>query len=166
MTNDSAPKRSWPIYVVTGIAAMLGLIFGSFFVVWCGTLRFLFSSDSSLGSFGLLIFPGLIAFQALRAARAAWIALPSGPGATLGALLITEIFVVFIEVYAWSSEGLSWLSPWVLTPHVVLIGLMGVIYWLSPHFTGHLIEVDTDFVAEAPYTVESDDDEWMHLGGA
>ena len=162
-------QRSWSIYVVAGLMALLMVLFGGFFLVWCGTLRFLFSGNNSVGLM-LLIFPGLIGWMAYGAARDAWIGLPEAPAKAVGVLILVGIFVLVIEAYAWVTDEISGFSWWLIAPFLILVGLIWMVYLLSPAFTGHLIEVSTSFVEEDPYTADqssdSDDDDWMYLGGA
>ncbi|MBM7842658.1 hypothetical protein [Herpetosiphon giganteus] len=160
-------QRKVAHYIVTGLMLILGLIFGAFFVVWCGLLRFLFTEDGWTGWF-LLIMAGVIAWRAIEAGRDAWDGLPSAPPSAIAALLATQFLFVVIQVHArWSgqSSGIDFLT---ILPHALIFGCIGLIFSLNGQFTGHLIEyADDEFLAEPASSNEhDDDDDLMYLGGA
>lgn len=153
--------------IVTGLMLVLGLVFGAFFVVWCGLLRFLFTEDGWTGWF-LLIMAGFIAWRALEAGRDAWDGLPSAPPSAIAALLATQFLIIVIQVHArWTgqSSGIDFLT---ILPHAISFGCIGLVFGLNGQFTGHLIEyADDEFLDEsAPSNEHDDDDDLMYLGGA
>ncbi len=128
-------QRKVAHYIVTGLMLVLGLIFGGFFVVWCGLLRFLFTEDGWTGWF-LLIMAGFIAWRAVEAGRDAWDGLPSAPPSAIAALLATQFLFVVIQVHArWSgqSSGIDLINDFAACGNFWLYGLnfqpQRSIYW-------------------------------------
>ena len=172
-TNVSRPPA---VYLLTGLLLLIAVVFGGFFAVWCGTLRFLFSG-TGWRAFALLIVPGFIAWRAFAAARDAWDGLPSAPIGAAVTFLAIAFLIALAQIDAFFASGRrlgALLSDFelkavllTLAPHVVLFGLIALAFWLSPYFDQHRFETEDEYeaVADAPASDDNDDD-GLFLGGA
>ncbi len=163
MSSGSKPNRSAAIYALTGLMLLILLVFGSFFAVWCGTLRFILSG-TGWRALVLLVLPGLIAWRAFDAARDAWQGLPSAPPAAIGTLLLVQLLVGLAQLDAYLSGAVGGISLLILAPHALLFGMIALTFWLSPQFNQHRIE--SDLAYESADEAQPDDDDELYLGGA
>lgn len=156
--------RPWAVYVLTALMLVVAVLTGAFFFVWCGTVQFLFRGWEGIL---LLILTGFIAWRAGSAGRDAWAGLPSAPPAAIAALIAIQVLVILIQIDARINGDARGIGFGSLIPHIILVGLIGFTFWLSPHFDEHLIEYD--LVPEdqiVRYTPADDDDDDDYLGGA
>jgi hypothetical protein len=173
-TNVSRPPA---VYLLTGLLLLIAVVFGGFFAVWCGTLRFIFSG-TGWRAFVLLILPGFIAWRAFAAARDAWDGLPSAPIGAAVTFLAIAVLIGLAQIDAFFASGRrlgSLLSDFEIkaalltaTPHVLLFGLITLAFWLTPYFDQHRFETEVDYeveAADAPMSDDNDDD-GLFLGGA
>ena len=70
-----------------------------------------------------------------------------------------------IQADALLSGEAEGIGLWTVVPHVVLIALIGLCFWISPAFRYHRIEYAEPAPA-APYEHYDDDEDGMYLGGA
>ncbi len=166
MRSGTQPNRSAAIYALTGLMLLILLVFGSFFAVWCGTLRFILSG-TGWRALVLLVLPGFIAWRAFDAARDAWQGLPSAPPTAIVTLLAVQLLIGLAQLDAYlggAVGGISWLT---LAPHALMFGLIALTFWLSPQFDRQRIEADLPYEsAEAAQAPNDDDDDALYLGGA
>jgi hypothetical protein len=172
-TNVSRPPA---VYILAGLMVLIAVVFGGFFAVWCGTLRFLFSG-TGWRAFVLLLLPGFIAWRAFAAARDAWDGLPSAPIGAAVTFLAIAVLIALAQIDAFFTSGRRLgdlfsdvtIKAVLLTaaPHLVLFGLIALAFWLSPHFDRHRFETEVEYevAADAPALDDSDDD-GLFLGGA
>lgn len=169
------PKVSRPpaVYFLTGLLLLIAVVFGGFFAVWCGTLRFIFSG-TGWRAFALLIVPGFIAWRAFSAARDAWDGLPSAPVGAAVTLLAIAFLIALAQIDAFVSTRMDIADLSLrggllaVAPHLVLFGLIGLAFWLSPQFDGHRFETEVEY-EDAPAEAATDhdnDDDMLFLGGA
>jgi hypothetical protein len=167
MRSGPKPNRSAAIYILTGLMLLIMLLFGGFFAVWCGTLRFIFSG-TGWRALALLVLPGFIAWRAFDAARDAWDGLPSAPPTAIVTLLCIQLLIGLAQFDAYLSGDVRGISLPILAPHALLFGLIALTFWLSPQFNQHRFESDQAYLPaqEAPAQHDDDDDDALYLGGA
>jgi hypothetical protein len=177
MMQPTKVSRPAAVYILAGLMVLIAVVFGGFFVVWCGTLRFLFSG-TGWRAFALLILPGFIAWRAFAAARDAWDGLPSAPVGAAVTFLAIAVLIALAQIDAMFASGRRLgdlfsdfeIKAALLTvaPHVVLFGLITLAFWLSPSFDQHRFETEVEYeieAADAPAS-DDDDDDGLFLGGA
>lgn len=177
MMQPTKVSRPPAVYFLTGLLLLIAVLFGGFFAVWCGTLRFIFSG-SGWRAFALLIVPGFIAWRAFAASRAAWDGLPEAPvGAAVTFLAIAFLIALAqIDAFLASGQDLTDLFRDVdlggvlltLAPHGVLFALIGLAFWLSPYFENHRFETEIEYEDPPAETANDNDndDDMLFLGGA
>jgi hypothetical protein len=172
-TNVSRPPA---VYLLTGLLLLIAVVFGGFFAVWCGTLRFIFSG-TGWRAFALLIVPGFIAWRAFVAARDAWDGLPSAPVGAAVTFLAIAVLIALAQIDAFFASGRRLgdlfsdfainAALLAIAPHVVLFGLIILAFRLSPYFDQHRFETEVEYEVEAAAPVNDDnDDDDLFLGGA
>ena len=176
MMQPTKVSRPPAVYFLTGLLLLIAVVFGGFFAVWCGTLRFLFSG-TGWRAFALLIVPGFIAWRAFSAARDAWDGLPSAPVGAAVTFLAISFLIALAQIDAFFASGRrlgDLLGDFEIkaalltaTPHVLLFGMITLAFWLTPYFDQHRFETEDDYAAasEAPVSDDNDDD-GLFLGGA
>lgn len=160
--------RPAAVYVLTGLMLLIAVLFGAFFAVWCGTLRFVFSG-TGWRAMVLLVLPGFIAWRAFNAARDGWDRLPSAPPTAIVTLLSIQLLIGLAQVDARLSGDVQGISLLTVVPHALLFGLIGLMFWLSPNFEHHRFETATvvdDAEALSAQPRDDDDDDMLYLGGA
>ena len=165
MMNEKQASRPAAVYVLTGLMLVIAVIFGGFFLVWCGTLRFI-ASGSGWRAFVVLLFPGFIAWRAFEAARDAWEGSPSAPPAAIVTVLLVQLLVGLAQADAYFSGDLDGIGLFTILPHALFFGLIALVFWLSSRFDEHRFETEVEYEPEAAAPNDDDDDDLLYLGGA